>query len=344
MKIFIHKFSLEKILIILSAAIIILHATLIPLARWHPDEFLFFANYSASGWRAVAERIFGWSPRPISEIFLFAYYLLVTWAQSPVPAVVIGLSWASVLAILVLASRVARVGIALPMSIMAAAILVTRPGEMWFWTAAALAYLPSFAGIGAAAILMVGSTRGRLHNMSLAGSLLLAAGSSELGALAVFTVTAGLFVRTLAGRCGLLRPAEIAAWAWMIPALLSTAVLASLALGRMGSEAEAFGNSEVRGHLIPSLFAAAKVSWPIFAGISVEPHGRRVVWLGIIFKAALVFGFWAIAPNQPRSRERIIEKISFAIAVFLLHLLLCFCHTINSEIDAVRGMVNFANL
>jgi hypothetical protein len=313
-----YKKKFEALLLMSSLAVIIGHSFLIPLARWHPDEFAIFAKFNLTGWSGVSERILVWSPRPFSEVFLFGYSRLVILIEEPVPATIIALTWAAVLAILVLASRVARVSIALPVSLMAAAILAGRPGEMWFWTAAALAYLPSFAGIGAAAILMVGTTRGRLHDATLAGSLLLAAGSSEVGALATAAFTTAMLARALAGKFGLLRPAEIASWAWIIPALLAFTVLVLLAMGRAGSESEALGDAGIRGRVFPSMLAAAKVSWPMFAGVSVEPHGRRVVWLGLIFKFLLALGFWAAMPPSARNKERIIERMIFSISLILI--------------------------
>ncbi|WP_431268300.1 hypothetical protein [Dankookia sp. P2] len=101
---------------------------------------------------------------------------------------------ARTLLLLLTAARHARLGLAIPLALFAAALLLARPGEMWFWPAASLAYLPAFAGIGAAALLSIG----RGHPAALCAVLLLAAGSVETGA--VFVLLFGTRAARPAGR------------------------------------------------------------------------------------------------------------------------------------------------
>ena len=114
---------------------ILAHAALLPLGRWYPDEFIQFANHRALGWQAVADRILHWSPRPFSELLLFLYSTAVFWAEIPGVAVVLAVGWTGVLVLLLAASRIAGIGLALPICLVAASLLVSQPGEVWYWPA-----------------------------------------------------------------------------------------------------------------------------------------------------------------------------------------------------------------
>jgi hypothetical protein len=297
--------GLPGLVLAVATVAVAAHASLLPLARWYPDEFYVFANQARFGWDAVSQRIFAWSPRPVSELLIYAYGHIVEQTDSPMPAAAVFAAWLGVLGTLLLAARSAAIGPVVPVALLAAALLVARPGEMWFWPAAALAYLPALAGLGAAAMLMIGPARGPRRDLLLCAALLLAAGSCELGALAVVALSAGQLVREALARFGLLPPDGTATWVWVIPALLAVAIIGALIGGRAGYAGEAFAAGEpVRGDIGGSLVAALRPAWRTLAGVPPEPELRPAVWLGVPFKLACAAGFWALLPAAGRTPGR----------------------------------------
>ena len=89
-----------------AAAAILAHALLLPLGAWRPDEYFQFAQHDRQGWAEVSHRIFGWSPRPISEILLFLYSRLVAWQDGPGIVPSLAAAWAGTLAVLLVAAPI----------------------------------------------------------------------------------------------------------------------------------------------------------------------------------------------------------------------------------------------
>jgi hypothetical protein len=298
-----------------ATAAVLAHALLLPLGRWYPDEFLQFANHRASGWQAVIERVLGWSPRPISELLLFGYAGAVSLAGLPGVAAVLALAWAGTLLLLGLAARIGRIGPVLPLAILAAALLVSRPGEVFYWPAAALAYLPAFAGLGAAVLLMAAPSRRPAGDAMLCAALVLAAGSVEIGAVAVLALCAAQLARAL---LGLALPAVAPrepAWVWLLPTAVAAVIIAILLGGRVGSPGEVFAATPLAGDTWLSVQATRSHTARVLGGVPLQPEGRQLLWLGIPVKLAVLVGFWALLPpGQPGGAAR----LSCALAALAL--------------------------
>lgn len=235
---------------------------------------------------------------------------MVTLLDEPGIAPVLGLTWVGVLAMLLVASRIGKVSGLVPLLLIAAALLVTRPGEMWYWPAAALAYLPSFAGLGAAALLLARPNQTRLHHAALCAALVIGAGSSEVGALAVAAVCGGVILCRLASQANLI-PADNPAplWSILAPFLFATCILGFVAAGRVGAEVEAFGDLDLRGDLWASL-AVAVGRWPkVVAGVPLPVDGQARIWFGLPVKIGLLVGFWALLGTRGAGDSAMVPRI-----------------------------------
>ncbi|TDH60702.1 hypothetical protein E2C06_20830 [Dankookia rubra] len=299
---------------LVSLAAIAAHALLLPLGGWRPDEFLQFAQHGQSGWAQVAERILGWSPRPVSEVLLFAYSRLVAWQDVPGIVPVLAAAWGGALLLLLAAARNARLSLATPLALFAAALLLARPGEMWFWPAASLAYLPAFAGMGAAALLLIG----RGHPAALCAALLLTAGSVEMGAVFVLLLGLAQLARLAAARrlpasARWLAP-QAPAWAWLLPALLAGGVLLVLALNRAAAAHEVLLPGPAAGSTAAGLLAGLP-DWA-WSALGLQRQNGRVgnLPLGITLKLALLAGFWTLLP-APATRSARLSALLAALAL-----------------------------
>jgi hypothetical protein len=302
-------------LAVLAGLALLSHAALLPLGRWHPDEFHQFADHRDWGFLAVLERVLGWSPRPFSELLLFGYSSAVLLVGAPLSAPLLALAWAGTLLLLAAAARLAGHRPLLPVAILAAALLVARPGEVFYWPAAALAYLPAFAGIGAAVLLMAAPERRRRGDALLSASLTLAAGSVELGACAVLAIGGAQLARAVAGRVvPALAPRE-PAWVWLPPTLMALGVIAILIGGRFGSAGDVFTPSATIGDTLASLRAAWGQSARVLGGIPLEPDAKPLIWFGLPVKLAFLAGFWALLPATPLSPAARLSCLVVAVAL-----------------------------
>ena len=287
------------------------HALLIPAGHWTLDEFFQFARLERLGWAEVRSRILGWSPRPVSEVLIHLYAWSVAGADGPRLVTLLALCWAAVLAVLLAAARRAGLGVAVPLVLVAAVLLGAKPGEMWFWPAAALAYLPGFAGVAAVALHLAGGRRAPL--LALA-ALLLAAGSVEMGTSFVLALSALQLARY---GLPLPRPDE-PSWVWvaaMLAALGLTAILVGNRVAQSGLEAMAPGAATI-GDLRASLQAVLHVGWREMAGIVTAPGGVARLDQGLAVKTGLLLLFWALLSGDggPRAWSRRLSCLAVAVA------------------------------
>ena len=168
------------------AAILVLHAALLPEAHWHGDDFICSA-FARDGHLAYLwhSRIGGWSPRPLSETVFYCYGRLAAWLQRPLTVPFLALLWG-----LLFASTLAsmRRNPAWPRVLVGLAacclFLLGHPvGEMFYWPAGAVAYVGTLAASSMAVFLLID---GRGHSwpgtIALSASLAACAACSEAGA------------------------------------------------------------------------------------------------------------------------------------------------------------------
>ena len=134
------------------AGIVLLHAGWTPGGSWDADEYYNFALERVHGWRYAWERLYLWSPRPLSEAVLWLYDGAVTAVGAPLIAPFLLLLWAGLVAAAVVALW--RPGIpgspwrlAAALGVVAMFLLGHAINEMFYWPMGVAPYLLAITGI-----------------------------------------------------------------------------------------------------------------------------------------------------------------------------------------------------
>jgi len=222
---------------VVLAGIVISYAGLIGMGQWQGDEYLQIPLYRQFGFHEYLGRIFGWSPRPVTELVLWLYAEAVEHGHRPHIIPFLALLWAIVALATVITIRpssyrgVLRYRLLLSLALLAMFLVGHPISELFYWPAGSAAYLPTLAAIVVAFFLLIDrrrATPGRA--LACTAALLVAAGSSEVGMLFVLCFSAARVPGLLRQRHG-----RIAAWLhWAAPVALSFAVLAVLLSVRAG--------------------------------------------------------------------------------------------------------------
>jgi hypothetical protein len=270
---------------------------------WWTDEYLDFYLGRLEGVSFWWGRITGWSPRPVSELLLYFYSLVVAAFGRPLIVPLLGLLWLALGAALMVpvwrdrgaTHRWARTAIRLGLLVLF--LSGTQPTEMFYWPAGAAAYVLTLAGV--VALLVPGEAL-----PWRAAGLLLAAGTSEVGALFVLCYGGGV------GLLAVARPASVVTdrrLGWLsAPVVLAIVAMALVARGRLPMTEMVVSPGSPAGHLGASV-AAALAQWRleafgptlptalshllIYAGVAAvfavaEPPLRRA-WPWLLALAAL---------------------------------------------------------
>jgi len=261
-------------------------AGLIPLGYWH-DEFTIFAGIRSGGMHFCIALLAGWIPRPLSDLFVLIYGWsaiaagreLMTGALAPVWFLLFACTALAPFAFFRHANLTAKFGLGvLTMALMCSFLLGHPISEAFYWPMAAFAYLPTLAAVtlllwsllwsSLKASLEAGSTGGVLRPNSKrgvalvrGGALLVAAWSSEIGAIFTFIFTsvamgAPIVFSLLRGK----RPTQWMAMPklWLaVPLAGAIWVLYRVAVGRAADahEGAGLGDYAVRHHVINALLA-----------------------------------------------------------------------------------------
>ena len=253
----------------LALACIAAYAGQLQLGRWQTDEYTVFANQRLWGWHALLTRL-SYSPRPLSEGIVFLYGSAVLGFGRGLIVPFLAIVWSSVLLAAVLAARC--VLLPSPMRLAAAVglvgslfafILMTNPvTELFFWPMAAAAYLPT-VGAATALLFLLSHPVDRRRKLLCGAALLVAATSSEIGAVLAIS---------FAGACAIggarrrMRRAPQAAWTtllaealwWLIPGMCGVIVLAEIAVHRLGINELEASQHALTGHAVASVGAAIR--------------------------------------------------------------------------------------
>jgi hypothetical protein len=284
------------------------YAVLLPAGKWQGDEYINAVFVASDGWRAMRDRLTGWSPRPVAETLTWLYLAVSNALDRPLILPFLALLWAASLAVIAAAGYAGRLRqpVRLALLLFTLALLLAKPGEMFFWPMGAVAYLPCWAALAAVTVLHRAAP-GR-HGAALALAMLLAAFSAEIGALTVLAYAA-LVAAAGPGR-GSLRPL-------ILPALGGAAVCLLVLHGRMQPQRllPAPGDG-LAGNWAASLRAALPVfaqdslgiaGLPLLAGAGVKlllvlglpqgpPASRPAARLALLWAGALLLGAFASIP------------------------------------------------
>jgi hypothetical protein len=283
--------------------VIIAFAGLIPLGYW-ADEFATLANIRDGGWNFFFDRLTTWSPRPISELMIFAYGRVVERLQKPLIAQSLGAMWLmlafSMVAIPIVARRSFPSATSFCQCLLLSLglyclMLVGHPvAEMFYWPIGSFPYMSAISGAaGALWIFAVTGVESRTTRAACAAMLIFTALSAEVGAIfvAVFCLLAGFS----AGWDWLRRSpqdAETRSLLWLaLPFAASVGVLIALATNnRTGASSEMFGDAAVAHHILKVL----QPSLSTFLAEAISIDGATLKWQNILW-GAVTKGLFFIA-------------------------------------------------
>ena len=150
---------LSAVSLVILLAMIALHLGLVDLGEWALDEFFLISSYRDKGWTAFVDRLIRWSPRPISEVLIWAYACLVNWMHKPLIGVFLGSLWLTLISAPLISFLQIRKtffsearGSLVFLSVFAFApialfLLGHSPGELFYWPVGAAAYLTTLSAI-----------------------------------------------------------------------------------------------------------------------------------------------------------------------------------------------------
>lgn len=245
---------------VVLGCIVISYAGLIGMGQWQGDEYVQIPQYRQLGFHEYVDRIFGWSPRPVSELVLWLYAEAVEHDHRPHIIPFLAVLWAIVGLATVVTIRpssyrgVLRYRLLLSLALLAMFLVGHPISELFYWPAGSAAYLPTLAAIVVGFFLLIDRRR-VTPRRAFAGTvaLLLAAGSSEVGMLFVLCLSAARLPALLTQR-----RRRIALWLrWAAPVALSFVVLAVLLSVRAGVHELPAAETPYLHRPIASLLAAA---------------------------------------------------------------------------------------
>lgn len=277
--------SSNRMALLLSLATVAAFACLIPLGTWQ-DDYLNLHQYAQGGASFFLERLRHWSPRPLSELFIWGYALAVQRFGQPLIGVFLAPFWLLLVLVALLPAWLGKRGL-LPSSVLLAMLLLGHPvAEFFYWPDGAAAYLPTLA----AALLPLtldwaGWSHHRASHRWVVLGLIVAAASSEVGAMfAIIYSTLMIAGRGVDDRRDILM--------LVAPVTLSIGLLYLQYTGRVAQAGEVFGDAAVAHHPWASLIATSK-QLP-FDLLNGDALGHRYVRLaeGLVIKLLLLAGLY----------------------------------------------------
>lgn len=304
-------------------ALLAAYAALLPLSHWQADEFFYFAMLRDHGGWVLADRVFGWSPRPFSEYLLYMYGNVVSVLRQPVAGWFLGTLWIAWIASVALGTAccgrpINRLRLA-AVAVLLGAMLTVRPlSEVFFWPAGAVAYLSTLIAVclGFWMCLDAGVS-GWARPWGLALALSLAAACSEVGAMFAVGFVVALTVLDLVG------PDRGTAYRSLAPMLLPVVIAGFvfwvLLHNRVAVGVPGGAEAPYLRRFWPSLGAGFRLA---LGELPVLDDGRGVADVsgaGLVFKLLLFVGWRWIAEAAfgfgRRDGERVRRLLAFCMGL-----------------------------
>lgn len=293
---------------------------LAPLGHWQVDEYQTIRAVREGGAGFLYQRVAAWSPRPLSEVFVYGYAWLVEVRRQPMIATVLVPFWLLLgIATLGLPLRQPHARPWLPVS---AALLVLfflgHPvAEMFYWPMATLAYVPTLAAIAMLLAITQCLETSKISTWILTSlALTVAAASTEVGAMFV----AGFIV--LLGMGWLPNDApyrRVRIIALLPPALMAGWVLRQLMVVRAGQDSEVFGNPAIAHHAFAALTAMVPQAGRELFTLDPSRATDKQLTLGLIVKLLFALGVYGLAS---RRRDALAQRMRLSLALSTLALVL----------------------
>jgi hypothetical protein len=164
--------------------VILVHAGLLVRSHWQGDEYLVVARLREEGWHSVLLRYWGWSGRIVSDVLFGIYGAAVNVVHRPLAVWCDALLWVLLLAFCLSPAWLGHLvfrwrRMAMAFALLALFLLGHGVNEVFYWPAAALAYVPTLAGSAMLFWCVVDGMEKR--RFGVAAALVLIGGSSEVG-------------------------------------------------------------------------------------------------------------------------------------------------------------------
>ncbi len=279
-------------------SVIALQAAILPASVWQGDEYDYFANIREHGLAFLSDRLLHWSPRPFSEIVIFAYGTLANAVHKPLAWIVLALTWLFCAAI-AFVPFFRRSAAPIPMRLLiavslAAIFMLGHPSaDLFYWPMGTIAHLPVLAAACGLILLKISNT---LSLRAEALLLTLALASSEAG---VFFGMLWLGMRgfeILSGR----RTFPLGRSRWLLlPTGVGLCVFTVMIFNhRMGGSGFPF--TPTHGHIRASLAAAFRPFLKTLFALQPDEMSsgslftRKALASGVVLKAILTGAFTAL--------------------------------------------------
>lgn len=270
-------------------------ASLIPLGPWY-DEWYTIGHIRDDGFRFVRNRLLGWSPRPLSELFVFAYARAIVYWDRPLVTPALAFAWTFLGAAVLLPPLLSRRGLVASAVLGCLLLLGHQIEEVFYWPIAAFAYLPTLA---AAVLILVldwaGVSQKPAGRVATICALLVAVTASEVGAIfaCLYSVlAAGVLVATRD---------RGAVW-FALPFVASLGVFYLITHGRVQYLGEVFGDANIAHHPWAAIKAALRTfTWQL---VQTDPTKASIKNLTIALVTKLLFaaGIYLAVPLGPADR------------------------------------------
>ncbi len=294
--------------IVIALGVVALYAGLLPLGSWR-DEFFQFHDIQQHGFQATVARLRHWSPRPLSEMLIYAYAEATNHVGRPLVTPFLAAFWALLLGAVLWPAWRHRTTLLAAVSLLAMMLLGHPVAEVFYWPVATAAYLPTVAA--AAAILAIdfaGISTQRAGRTGIWLALLVASASSEVGAL--FTaIYAPLIMAT--SRRGNRRPAQ----ALGVPLLLALTVLIAEYGGRVSTGIEVLGDPALAHH--PLMVMRALVANLPYALIKGDDSGGAswALVTGMTSKLLFALGLYFLLSARRGTADTESQRMRLALGV-----------------------------
>ncbi|MBS1104112.1 hypothetical protein JK202_14040 [Gluconobacter sp. Dm-62] len=304
--------------------VIALQAAILPAAVWQGDEYDYFANIREHGLSFLSDRLLHWSPRPFSEIAVFAYGTVVNAVHRPLAWIFLALTWlfsAGVAFVPFLRRSHAPFPARLLIAVSIAAIfMLGHPSaDLFYWPMGTVAHLPVLAAACGLILLRISES---LSARAEALLLTLALTSSEAGVFFGMLWLGMRGIEILSERPAV--PLREAKWL-ALPTGIGFCVAAAMIFNhRMGGSGFPF--TPTHGHIKASLAAAPGPFLNTL--IALQPNEMSsgslftgaAIASGLILKAVLTGAFTTLFMTcgiRPPLRTLIVPAVALAGTMYL---------------------------
>ncbi|KXU91586.1 hypothetical protein CR51_31790 [Caballeronia megalochromosomata] len=302
-------------------------AGLIPAGHWQ-DEFFTFAAFRKGGLHFYIERLVTWSPRPVSELLIFAYSRAVDQFGKPLIAPVLAILWVTLMAgalyPAIISGRAGtatrRVIFVIVIGTLALFFLGHPVAEVFYWPQGSMAYIPTLAVFVMLFGLFLVGVDSLPQRTVCTAALVLAATASELGAMFV-AAFAGIHLGSRVARLMLRsdstfrRLLDRATIPWILPLVVSSGVFVLMKSGRLNSAAEVFGDPSIAHHVSISVLHAMPQYLIELISLDGQTLNARNILFGFVAKTCY---FAAVYIGVRSIRGSVRAESSVQLSIFLI--------------------------